>query len=279
MAEPFIGSEALAAGLLTKGQLTTGHTRLFRDVYVDKAIRVTAGDRARAAWLWSGRRAVVAGFSASALHGSNWVDADRPAELIHHNRHRLPGLMVRGDGLRPEEVQRIDGIPVTTPARTAVDLACWYPTVEAVSGLDALLRATGFKDVDVQAIVDRSDGRRGIVSARALLDLVDAGAESPKESWLRVILVQAGLPRPQTQIPVYDGDWEPFAFLDMGWPHLKVAAEYDGDQHRTDRPRWRRDTKRHERLQRCGWIVIRVVAGDREPEIIWRVRSALARRA
>lgn len=279
MAEPFIGSEALAAGDLSKGQLATAHTRLFRDVYLHRDIKVTAVDRARAAWLWSGRRGVVAGFSASALHGSEWVDADRPAEILHDNRHRLPGLLVRGDEVRSDEVQVVDGIPVTTPARTAVDLACWYPAVEAVAGLDALARATVFKSADVRAVMDQSRGRRGIVRAVESLDLVDAGADSPKESWLRVTLIRAGLPRPRTQIPVYDGYWEPFAVLDMGWPELKVAAEYDGDQHRTDPLRWRRDAKRHERLQRCGWIVIRVLAGDREDDVIRRIRAALARRS
>jgi very-short-patch-repair endonuclease len=279
MAEPFIGSAALAAGVLTKGQLATRYTRLFRDVYLDKDIEVTAVDRARAAWLWSRRRGVVAGFSAAALHGSDWVDAARPAELIHGNRHRLPGLLIRGDALPDDEIQVIDKVPVTTPARTAVDLACWYRTVEAVAGLDALARAAEFKDVDVQTILEQSDGRRGIVRARNALHLVDAGAESPKESWLRVILIRAGLPRPQTQIPVQDGYGEPFAFLDMGWPEVKVAAEYDGDQHRADPARWRKDAKRHERLQRCGWVVIRVLAGDGEVNVIGRVRSALARRS
>lgn len=277
MAEPFIGSEACTAGLLTRSQLATGHTRLFPDVYLHKDIQVGAIDRARAAWLWSHRQAVVAGFSAAALYGSEWTD-DRPAELLHDNRHRLSGLLIRGDELRPDEVQVIDGIPVTTPARTAVDLGCWYPTVEAVAGIDALARVVEVKDVDVQAILDRSVGRRGIVRAREAVGLFDAGAESPKESWLRVILVQAGLAPPQTQIPVCDGYWEPFAVLDMGWPDLKVAAEYDGDVHRTDPLRWRREAKRAERLQRLGWIVIKVVAGDRAADVIARVRSAIARR-
>ncbi|MGV0747031.1 hypothetical protein [Mycolicibacter minnesotensis] len=279
MADPFIGSESLDAGLVTPGQLITGHARVFRDVYLHRDIEVTAVDRARAAWLWSKRQGVVAGFSASALHGSEWVGADKPAELIHGNRHRLPGLLIRGDALRTDEIQVIGGVPVTTPARTAVDLACWYRTVEAVAGLDALARAAGFKDVDVQQIVDRCGGRRGIVRARESLGMVDAGAESPKESWLRVILIRAGLPPPVTQIPVYDGYWQPFAVLDMGWPEVKVAAEYDGDMHRTDPIRWRKDAKRHERLQRCGWIVVRVLAGDREGDVIRRVRAALARRA
>ena len=279
MADPFIGSESLAAGLVTPGQLIRGHARVFRDVYLHRDIEVTAVDRARAAWLWSKRQGVVAGFSASALHGSQWVGADRPAELIHGNRHRLPGLLIRGDALRLDEIQVIGGVPVTTPARTAVDLACWYRTVEAVAGLDALARSVKVNDVDVQRIVDRCGGRRGIVRARESLVLVDAGAESPKESWLRVILIRAGLPSPVTQIPVYDGYWQPFAVLDMGWPEVKVAAEYDGDTHRTDPIRWRKDAKRHERLQRCGWIVVRVLAGDREGDVIRRVRAALARRA
>ena len=279
MAEPFLGSAALASGRLTKAQLATGHTRLYRDVYLANGMAVTAIDRARAAWLWSRRRGVVAGFSAAALHGSDWVAGDRPAELLHDNRHRLPGLLVRGDAFHRDEVEEIDGLPVTTPARTAVDLGCWYTTVEAVAGLDALVRAAKVDDLAVQEIVRRSAGRRGIARARASLDLVDAGAESPKESWLRVILIRAGLPRPQTQIPVYDGYWKPFAVLDLGWQEPKVAAEYDGEQHRTDWRRYRWDAKRHERLQRCGWIVIRVLAGDREPEIVHRVRAALARRA
>ncbi|BBZ11839.1 type IV toxin-antitoxin system AbiEi family antitoxin [Mycobacterium branderi] len=279
MAGPFIGSEALSAGALTKGQLTACHTRLFRNVYVAKDIDITAADRAKAAWLWSRRRGVVAGFSAAALHGSEWVDAAEPAELIHDNRHRLPGLHVRSDRLLPDEIQIVGGVPVTTPARTAVDLACWHPTIPAVAGIDALARAAEIKDVDVQAILRRSSGRRGIARGKASLDLVDAGAESPKESWLRVILIQAGLPRPQTQILVHDDFGDVFARLDMGWPKVKVAAEYDGEQHRKDRIRYNWDVKRQEKLHRCGWIVIRVLAGDREPDIIRRVRTALAQRA
>lgn len=162
MAGPFIASEAISAGTLTKSQLTTRHTRLFRDVYIANDSEITAADRATAAWLWSRRRGVVAGFSASALHGSEWVDAAQPAELIHDNRHRLAGLHVRSDQLYPDEIQDIGGLLVTTPARTAVDLACWHPTIPAVAGLDALARATELKDVEVQAIMQRCDGRRGI---------------------------------------------------------------------------------------------------------------------
>lgn len=65
MGEPFLGSEAVARGVLTRSRLGTGYTRLFRDVYVSRDDEVTAVLRARAGWLWSGRRGVVAGFSAA----------------------------------------------------------------------------------------------------------------------------------------------------------------------------------------------------------------------
>jgi hypothetical protein len=277
--EPFIGSEAVAAGMASHNQLRRRYRRVFPDVYVSEGIDLTPAMRAQAGWLWSRRRGVVAGFSASALHGSKWVDATQPAELIHDNRHRLPGLQVRGDHLQPDEIQIIGGVPVTTPPRTALDLACWYPTVTAVAGIDALARACELKIADVDVLIQRYQGRRGLRRARESLDLVDAGAQSPKESWLRVILIQAGLPRPQTQIPVCDEFSEAIAYLDMGWEDVKVAVEYDGDHHRSDRSQYAWDARRLEMLGRLGWIIIRVMAGDRPAEIIHRVRAALARRA
>lgn len=279
MGEPFIGSEATGSGLLTKRELTVGHVRLFRDVYAPGDLDITAADRAKAGWLWSRRRGVVAGFSAVALHGGKWVEATRPAELIHDNRHRLPGLLVRADTVEPDEVQIIAGVPVTVPARTALDVACWYPAMVAVPAIDALARATNFTPPDAELLVRRHRGRPGLRRARTALDLVDAGAESPRESWLRLILVRAGLPQPQTQIRVRDRHTGKVAYLDLGWEDLKVAAEYDGEHHRTDLRQYRHDAERHEMLQRLGWIVIRVLAGDREHDVVRRVRAARARAA
>jgi hypothetical protein len=277
MGEPFIGSEAVAAGM-TWGELQRRHIRLFRDVYVDADTDVSAVVRAKAAWLWSGRRGVVAGLAAAAVHGSRWVDASTPVDLYHDNRHRLAGLQVRADRLPREAVVEIGGVPVTEPVRTALDLACWYPLTTAVAAVDALARATDLKPADVAALAEQQRGRRGIVRARTALELVDAGAQSPKESWLRTLLVQHGLPRPETQIPVYDAFGDPVAYLDMGWSTLEVAVEYDGDHHRSDRAQYSYDIRRLEMLQRRGWIVIRVTAKDRPEEVIRRVRAALAAR-
>lgn len=278
MAEPFIGSEAVAAGMTTHSQLRRRYTRVFPDVYVSEGTELTALRRAHAAWLWSRRRGVIAGFSAAALHGSNWIDATRAVDIIHDNRHPQAGLQTWGDRLARDEIDMINGIAVTNQARTALDLACWYPLTTAVAALDDLARATEFKAADVELLMARYRGRRGLHAARAALDLVDAGAQSPKETWLRLVLVQAGLPRPQTQIPVRDELGDVIAYLDMGWEDVKVAVEYDGDHHRSDRWQYNWDIRRMERLQHRGWVVIRVVAGDRPAEILQRVRTARARR-
>jgi hypothetical protein len=180
--------------------------------------------------------------------------------------------------LASDEVDIVAGTAVTTPVRTALDLACWYPTTTAVAALDDLVRTTELKIPDVELLAARYRGRRGIERARTSLNLVDAGAQSPKETWLRLVLVRAGLPRPQTQIPVADDFGDAVAYLDMGWDDVMVAVEYDGEQHRYDRRQFTWDVRRLEMIERRGWILVRVVAGDRPAEGVRRVRAARARR-
>ncbi|SOJ57574.1 hypothetical protein MSIMFB_05052 [Mycobacterium simulans] len=279
MVEPFIGSEAVGNGDLVKSALRTRYTKVFRDVYVSPGSELTPLIRARAGWLWSRRRGVVAGLSASAVHGAKWVDVAAPLEIIHSNRNPMPGIRVRGERVEEDEVALIDGVPVTTPARTALDIGCWYRVGEAVPAIDALMAASGLKVTDIDVLMQRYPGRRGIRQARKSLSLVDAGAQSPQETWLRLMLVEAGLPRPETQIPVSDEFGDVIAYLDMGWDDVQVAVEYDGDQHRSNKRQYAWDIRRMEMLQRRGWIVVRVVAGDRPQEVIHRVRAALAVRA
>jgi hypothetical protein len=212
------------------------------------------------------------------LHGSRWVDDRQVVQLLHDNRRNPPGIQTHRDRIEDDEIVRVAGLSVTSPARTALDFGCWYPTMTAVAGIDGLARAVEIKAADVELLARRYPGRRGVARARKAIELFDPGAQSPKESWLRVVLIQAGLPRPQTQIPVHDDFGNPFAYLDMGWEDVKVAVEYDGEQHRNDRRQYTWDVRRLESLERLGWIVIRVLAGDRPAEIVSRVRAALARR-
>jgi hypothetical protein len=104
MAEPFIGSEAVADGDVIKSALRARYTKLFRDVYVSPGTELTPLVRAHAGWLWSRRRGIVAGLSASGLHGARWVDATAPLDILHSNRNPLPGLRVRGDRIEDDEV-------------------------------------------------------------------------------------------------------------------------------------------------------------------------------
>jgi hypothetical protein len=278
MNEPFLGSEALAAGALTAYQLRSRFAALHQDVYLAKDTELTPTILARACWLRSRRRGTLAGFSASAMHGTRWIDPARPATIIDTNRRPAPGVRVWEERIEADEISVLDGMRVTTPARTALDLASRYPLDVAVSAIDALMQAVELKFADIELLVDRYKGRRGMKTARAALELIDDGAQSPKETWLRLLLIRAGLPSPQTQIPVRNEWGYVDAYLDMGWEQIKVAVEYDGDQHRTDRVQYVRDIRRLEMLERRGWIVIRVIAEDRPDDILRRVREAFARR-
>jgi hypothetical protein len=279
MVEPFIGSEAVASGALTPYALRSRFLPIHRNVFIPRDAEVTAVVRAKAAWLWSQRRAVVAGRSASALQGSKWVDSNRPAEIIYDNRHAPAAIRTWSDCLVDDELTLVGGVKITTSARTALDIACRYPVGKAVAAIDSLARATDLKMADVELLAERYKGRRGIRRARKTLDLVDAGAESPRETWLRLLLIRAGFPPPQTQIPVYDEYGQLAAVLDMGWENIKLAVEYDGDHHRTDRRQFNKDIRRAEALTSLGWIDVRVTAVDTEGGVIARVSAAWNRRA
>ncbi|MGH3724321.1 MAG: endonuclease domain-containing protein [Mycobacterium sp.] len=279
MGEPFIGSESLRSGRLTRHSLRTRHHPMYPDVFLERDAEITAAIRAKACWLWTERRGVIAGYSASAMHGARWIDPAGDAQILHENRHCPPGITVWSDRIADAEICMIAGMKVTTPARTALDIARRYPTNQAVAAVDALCRPTELKTVDVLELAARHKGRRGIRRARTALELVDPGAQSPKETWLRLLLHSAGLPRLTTQILVHNGDYVPLAYIDMGWEDVLVGIEYDGDQHRSDRRQYIKDIKRLEMLEGLGWLIVRVVAEDHPDDIIRRVREALMRRA
>jgi hypothetical protein len=274
---PFVGSEALAAGVLTRHRLTSQYTAVFRDVYIPDGSPLSAVDKAAAAWLWSRRSATLAGLSAAALHGAKWIDGDEPAELVHTSRHQTRGIVLHSDVLCADEICRRAGMPVTTPPRTAFDLGRRGDRTQAVIRVDALMAATGVTAAQVQALADRHRGARGLVQLRRVLTLVDAGAESPQETRLRLVLVDAGLPRPVTQFEVWDGRYF-IARLDMAWPQWRIGVEYDGAQHWTDPRQRARDIDRIAELEALGWRIVRVSADMlryRQPIVVARVQAAI----
>ena len=194
---PFLGRQAVRGGRLTTYQLRTRYRAVYRNVYVPNDATPTAASRARAASLWAGGDAVLAGISAAAVLGTEWLDGGEPAELIRSDRHCPAGVVVRSWHLSPDELCFIGGMRATTPARTAFDVGRMLPQNRAVPIMDALMKATNVKPADVLMVADARPGCRGVQCLRAAVELADKGAESPQESRVRLLLVKAGLPKPR----------------------------------------------------------------------------------
>lgn len=276
--EVVMGSESVATGRLTRGQLRWNYRPLFPDVYIARDAEVTLYHRTVAAWLWSKRRGVITGRAAAALHGAKWVDDAAPVELLWANNHCPDGIRTRRETIAADEWSMADGLAVATPARTALDLGRHLSAAAAAVHLDALAAATGVTSRDVLLLTGRYAGTKGVKKSRDAVAMMDGGAQSPKETWLRLMLIRAGFPTPRTQIPLLDDYGRPFAFLDMGWPDVKIAVEYDGDHHRTDRAQYAWDVRRLRLVTHLGWLHVRVIAEDPPADIVRRVRDAWALR-
>ena len=154
------------------------------------------------------------------------------------------------------DVQEINGLQVTTELRTALDLGRLQPTRDMrLWGMDAMLSTEAFTPDELLAAVDRFARQRGVCMLRALAPLADPLSQSFGESALRLRWYDAGLPRPQLQIPI-EVDGVEVAYLDMGLEDWLFAAEYDGEQWHSDDDDVEHDTARRGwlRNQRRWWI-------------------------
>jgi hypothetical protein len=278
MGEVFVGSEVITAGRLTRQELRRWYRPLYRGIYTQAGVSPSLRDRATAAWLASNRRGVIAGAAASALHGAQWVDDDISIELIARRARPQRGLIVRDEALADDEVTWVGKLPVTTRVRTAFDLGRNLPRGEAIARLDSLMYSQLFSIEEVLLLAKRYRGARGLKALRAVLPLVDGGAASPRETWLRLLYIDAGLPRPTTQIPIVEGRGRLVRMADMGWEEFMVVSEYDGDQHRTNRRQYTKDIRSLRRARELGWIVDQVIKEDRKDDIVARAWNALVSR-
>jgi hypothetical protein len=242
--------------------------------------------------------AIVCGRSAARLWG---VDVDGPAgdaetadvEVVRpphapdaagirrtRAQQRIPGLRLRRCRHLARDVTSRDGLRITTPAATALDLAAELPRDDAVVVIDQFCRAgsryrrlTDLPQLSVLAEVRKG---RGCRLARAALADADGLAESPQETRLRLIMQRGGLPRPTAQFRVLDGR-EEIARVDFAFEAQKLAVEYEGLGHLD---RLGPDRQRMNRLQAAGWRVLYVTAADlHHPErLVAAVAAALAGR-
>ncbi|QGF23621.1 type IV toxin-antitoxin system AbiEi family antitoxin domain-containing protein [Raineyella fluvialis] len=184
--------------------------------------------------------------------------------------------------------QLVDGLRVTTPARTVVDVARTGPKPEAVALADHVLRTRGAAIRDeMTRIIAKDAGRHGIAKARVVLAFADPRAESGGESISRVLLAHEGLPTPELQWEVRDPRGNFVARCDLGWPEHHTAGEFDG------RLKYQgagapskdpgavvyREKLREDRLRGLGLEVVRWTWADLEDPhaLATRIRRALDR--
>lgn len=169
-------------------------------------------------------------------------------------------------------------------ADTIVHLASLLTERELVPVVDWALSRRRERPLTKLTLTERLQyfkGARGIPRLRRAIAAAREGSESPMESESRLLVVDAGFPDPRLNIDVHDEQGRFVARLDMAWPNLRIALEYDGDHHRTDAAQHAHDTVRIERLHLLGWIVIRVTKEHmRDPRrlVLPRLREAFARR-
>jgi hypothetical protein len=204
---------------------------------------------------------VVAGSSAGRLHG-HWLPElpEVPLRVIVHPDIAAPSdragnrradIQARRRILLPDEVTLLDGIPVTTEARTWFDLAQELKMADLIAAGDSALRGTATLD-EMQEIINRAFHRPGVVRARTALPFLDARSRSRPESHLRYAIVSSGLPKPAVNEPIHDahGGW--LAEPDLSYEDVRLALEYNGADHAALR-RMRRDITRGVDISGSGW--------------------------
>ena len=201
------------------------------------------------------------------LHVALW-HPDSPPNIAGVIAHRLRPRDERGTMLR--------GMPVETFTRAWVQ-ACgrWRP--------DDLIAAADFGIHHERRLTTIDELRAELIRCRKgkflpLLDDVRDGAESARETLLRLVLVRAGLPEPALNVDVFDSSGTFIARLDLLYARWRVAPEYDGRQHADDVDQFRRDATRWDDLRAAGWVVVRILSEDLAhggAEAVRKVRRAL----
>jgi hypothetical protein len=211
----FIGSHAVADGMLTPKQLKSGlFRRVLHNVYADPSLEHDHRLRARAAALVMPPEAAVGGRSAAAWWGAPFASATDTVLVVAPRGcpwDGPAGVRVHKSGLGPRDVVMYDDdVRITTPRRTAWEIATLEPLMSAVALLDGMLfagrtREDGLAEADLVAEVLGRRGQWRSARAAKLLPLVDGRAMSPPESRVRVACHLGGLSHPVPQFEVYEG--------------------------------------------------------------------------
>lgn len=243
-------------------------TKLWRNAYALPDRAGDVGTRMYAAQLTMGRPVTACLQTAAELYGIDIQEDHRTHVLADHDWTNMTAGIVQ-HRYRPVRAHCVrDGHAVTDLAETAVRMACAErDPARVLAVLDRALARTAADRVDLARVAD--DLRiRGIALTRELIDLADGRAESPGESWLRWVCIEAGLPPATPQIWVRDEYGHRYR-VDLGWEHLRVGCEYEGIEFHTGGA-LTRDRARYNALGRQRWLMHGVTHS-----MIWRQRRFL----
>jgi len=263
--------------------------RLVQGVYAPTDLEDCLDLRAEAVRLVLTEHMVLADRTAAWLHGVDHYRLDDrqdvpPLDVVSiagSEPTRRRGTRGGKRALVEGDICRVAGVATTTPARTAADLACLFGRREALAVLDAFMHTCGVTREELDELVGRFAGRRGVTQLRELVALATPLSESTGESWTRIDMHDAGLPTPEPQFSIEVNGVEKYR-LDLAYPRWRIAIEYDGEAHHTSPEDRARDERRRDWLRRRGWIVIVVTKDDfrHASSAAWLVelRSALDER-
>ena len=214
-----------------------------------------------AAWDRLPATAVLSGLTAAWLHGLDLepcdpIDVTIPKSIGVTTRS---GMVVRRSRLRPDEVVERNGFRVTTIVRTLLDLSHRLTLTDSVMVADMALHAQLVTREALMWSLGGYTGTRGVKALRRVAAHAEPAAESPMETRLRMLLVLAGLPRPQAQVPIYGGTGEFLGRPDLYYSSKRLAVEYDGAIHRD---KLVEDNRRQNRLVDAGVRLLRFTASD-----------------
>lgn len=287
--EAFTNASAREAGVPRSRLRANDLDAPFRGVRAPRGVRASVWSLSRAylARMPSGH--VFSHVTAARLHGLPLpyrLQAEPRLHVTVPAGERPPQITgVVGHELRRDflDVELVNGIPVTSPLQTWIDLATMLPVGELTAIADFLCagKQPRYLPSDLLYAVSRLAGRRGCRALRVAAARARARVDSPKETEVRLLIVDSGLPEPVVNFEVTDAAGTTSRHVDLSWPVYRVCVEYEGDEHRTDRQRFRRDITRREWLEDQGWRVIRITDDDLADggrPFLRRVRAALAAR-
>lgn len=229
---------------------------------------------------------VVSHQSAAVLYGATVWRA--PLDRVCVTRNRRGGGRTRPyakvHGSPVDSAAEIDGLLVTTPARTVVDLALTLPFEAAVVAGDTLVGAFGLTTSELTTELSRAKCRHGIGQAKRVIALLDGRSQSVGESLSRIMIQHAGLPSPRSQGNVLTPDGRFVGRVDFYYEDSGVLCEFDGplpygrllpQGHRVA-DTLRREQTRETYLRALGFQVVRWTWNDlRTDEAARRLRAAL----